>query len=97
VAHRRNPWVKVGLDAASLSVEASQVVALRMAKLAAGGPAADREARRMVAEKVEAAAAWQALALTGALGFAAPGIASGTITRYRRKVRANRRRLSRSA
>jgi hypothetical protein len=97
VTRRHNPWVKVGLDAATLGIEASQVVALRMAKLATGGRAAHAEASRMVAEKAETAAALQALAMTGALGFTAPRISSRTISRYRRKVRANRRRLLRSA
>ena len=93
---RRNPWVKLGLDAAVLGMESAQVVGLRMAKLAAGGAAADAEAKRMVSEKVDAAAAWQALAMTGALGFTAPRIASRTMAHYRRKVRKNRRRLMRS-
>jgi hypothetical protein len=93
----RNPWMKVGFGAAALGMEASQVIALRMAKLAAGGPAADREASRMVTEKIEAATTLSALAFTGALGLTAPRVATSTITRLRRKVRANRRRLSRPA
>jgi len=94
---KRNPWLQVGTDAAVLGMEAAQVVGLRMAKLAAGGPAADVEARRMVSEKVEATMALQALAMTGALGWTAPRAASRTIAHYRRKVRQNRKRLMRSA
>lgn len=97
MARARNPWTKLGLDAAVLGAEAAQVMSLRMAKLASGGPAADAEAKRMVSEKVEAAQAWQALAMTGALGFTAPQIASRTLAHYRRKVRQNRRRLLRKA
>jgi hypothetical protein len=63
-------------------------------KIAAGGAPADMEARRMVSEKVEAGIALQTLALTGGLGFSAPHAASKAIAHYRRKVRANRRRLS---
>ena len=82
------------MDAMTLGVEASTVIALRGMKIAAGGPAADAEAKRMVQEKVEAAMALQTLALTGALGWSAPGITSKTIAHYRRRVRANRRRLA---
>jgi hypothetical protein len=88
--------MKLGFDAAVLGAEAAQVIGLRMAKLAAGGPAADAEAQRMVSEKVETAAALQAMAITGALGWTAPRAASKTMAHYRRKVRANRSRLLRS-
>jgi len=50
----------------------------------------------MVREKVDAAIALQAKALTGALGFGGPGAAAATLAHYRRKVRANRRRLSKT-
>jgi hypothetical protein len=48
----------------------------------------------MVSEKVEAGLALQAKAITGGLGSTAHGAAARVITHYRRKVRANRRRLS---
>lgn len=69
------------------------MIGLRMMRLAAGGAAAELETRRMVSEKVEAALALQALALTGGLGFTAHGAAAKSVAHYRRKVRANRRRL----
>ena len=93
---RTNPWLSVGLDAWSLGAEASAVMGLRMIRLAAGGAAAEAEARRMVTEKVEAALALQALALSGGLGTTAHGAAAKSMAHYRRKVRANRRRLQRS-
>ena len=93
---RRNPWVQLGLQTATLGWEAAQVAALRMAKLTAGGAAADAELERMVSEKVEAVLDVQALAISGALGFTAPRVASRTLAHYRRKVRSNRRRLLRS-
>ena len=93
---RVNPWLSVGLEAWSLGVEASAVMGLRMIRLAARGPAADAEARRMVKEKVEAALALQALALAGRLGPTGHGAAAKSLAHYRRKVRANRRRLQRS-
>jgi hypothetical protein len=78
-----------------LGAEAASVIALRGVKFATGGDLTGREARRMVAEKVEAAQALQALALSGGLGLTAPAIVGKTLKHYRRKVRANRRRLSR--
>ena len=98
MARRRsaNPWLRIGLDAWSLGLEASSVIGLRTLKIAAGGPAADAEARRMVSEKVDAAIALQMKAMTGGLGFTPPSAAANMLTHYRRKVRANRRRLSKT-
>ncbi len=82
------PWWQLGIDTALLGLEAQAVIGLRLTKLAAGGAAAQAEAQRMVSEKILAA------------GEAAMQIASGASTGavvagYRRKVRANHRRLSR--
>jgi hypothetical protein len=90
----RNPWIGVGLSAWSLGLEASAVIGLRTMKIAAGGAAAQAEARRMVSEKVDAGLTLQTMALTGGLGFTPHAAAAKTLAHYRRKVRANRRRLS---
>jgi hypothetical protein len=86
-------WFKAGMDAFSLGMDASMVVGLRMAKLAAGGASAQREANLMVAEKLRAAIELQAELMK------APSTPLGstqkTLKHYRRKVAANRRRLSR--
>jgi hypothetical protein len=89
----RNPWARLGWDTWMLGAEAATVIGLRCLKIAAGGAAGEREARLMVDEKVEAARALQTMAATGALGFTAPGVSDKTIKHYRRKVRANRKRL----
>jgi len=78
----------------ALGVEAASVIGLRSMKIATGGPAANAEAELMVREKMEAALALQSLAMIGALGSTAPGIASKTLAHYRRRVQANRRRLA---
>ena len=91
----KNPWLSYGLDAWMLGVEASAVIGLRAAKMMVGGKAADAEALRMVHEKIEAAVALQMLAVTGGLGFTSHAAATKTLAHYRRKVRANRRRLTR--
>ena len=89
-----NPWMTLSLNAMRLTMEANTVIGLRMMKAAAGGPAAKTEATRMVTEKIEAAMAVQAqmltAGLTGAASYRAPAKA---VALYRRKVRANRRRL----
>ena len=94
MAAHRNPWIGIGWNAWSLGIEASSVIGLRTLKIAAGGPAAALEAERMIAEKIDAAAALHALAMSGGLGVTPAGAASKTLAHYRRKVRANRRRLA---
>ena len=88
---RTNPWIKIGFDAWWLTLEASSVIGLRALKLAAGGASAAAESRRMVSEKIAAG-----LALTGKLGMSRPGprAAATTLSHYRRRVRANRKRLT---
>lgn len=91
---RKDPWTSLAFDAWSLGLEASSVIALRTMKLAAGGTAAQAEAQLMVSEKVTAGMMLPMLAMTGQLGATGPAIASKSLAHLRRKVRANRRRLS---
>jgi hypothetical protein len=75
-----DPWLM-------LSIEAHQVIALRLIRLTFGGRSARREAKLMVAEKVDAAFKANARLLAGA--------SSDEILRmYRRRVGANAKRLS---
>jgi hypothetical protein len=92
---RRKSLARLSWDAWSLGVEASTVIGLRTMRIASGGDPEGVEARRMVQEKIEAAVALQTLAFSGALGLTAVSAASGALKHYRRKVRANRRRLQR--
>ena len=87
------PWFRLGMDMWMLGAEASSVIALRTAKLAAGGSAANTEADRMVREKLSAAMELSQQAMFGQLGTSMPGIGSKAVASYRRKVRANRKRL----
>ena len=91
-----NPWLQLSLDAWSLGAEASAVIGLRTLKMAAGGAAAETEARLMVSEKVAATMALQAMAMTGQLGLTPQRAAAKTMAHYRRKVSANRRRLQKT-
>src|SRR5215217_2657672 len=70
-----------------LAAESQQVICLRLMKLAQGGPKAQAEATLMVAEKVVAAGT--------AAGSLMKGKTNDSVVRgYRKKVRANVRRLS---
>jgi hypothetical protein len=91
---KRNPWSRVGFSAWTLGLEASSVIALRMLKIASGGDAAEAEVRRMIDEKIEAGLSLQTLALTGGLGLTPHRAAIKALAHYRRKVRANSRRLT---
>jgi hypothetical protein len=91
-----NAWFRAGAQAWALGVEASAVMALRGLRVAEGGAAAERELRRMVAEKLDAALELQQRAMTGRLGATPATAATRTIHHYRKRVRANRRRLSSS-
>ncbi|MGE4480792.1 hypothetical protein [Acidocella sp.] len=77
-----------------LAFEAQQVVALRLTKLAMGGPDVPREAALMVAEKMQALQESGALMLHAALDGKKHMNAPEIVQLYRKKVRANRRRLS---
>jgi hypothetical protein len=94
MARLTNPWLGIGFEAFALGVEAASVIALRSLRLAEGGARAQAEAARMVTEKIQAAAALSAMAATGALGAQPATAARRTVRHYGRKVRANRRRLS---
>ena len=91
---RANPWFGIGWDAWRLGMEASAVIGLRTLKIAQGGAAGQAEAERMVSEKVQAGVDLQALALTGGLGVTPASASARTLAHYRRRVSANRRRLS---
>ena len=72
-----HPWMM-------LSIEANQVIALRLMKLIFGGRSARREAKLMVAEKIDAAFK----------SILAGGSSDEIIRMYRRRVGANAKRLS---
>ena len=95
--NRQTSWLSLSADAWGLALEASTVMGLRAMKIAAGGQAAHDEAHRMVQEKIEAGMELHTRAMSGDLGPNPADAASKTLAHYRRKVRANRRRLTREA
>jgi hypothetical protein len=71
-----------------LALESNRVIGLRLVKLMRGGKGAQREAKRMVSEKIQAAAKAGASLMAGA--------SSDEIVRqYRKRVAANAKRLGR--
>jgi hypothetical protein len=85
-------WIAV----TGLALEAQGVIAMRLMKIAEGGPEADAECQRMVSEKFAAASAAQAAATAAlASGQSFETAARLALAPIRRRVRANLRRLSR--
>ena len=89
-------WTDLWFDSAALAFEASEVMALRLNRLAMLDSVAMQEAQLMVTEKVAAAMELNVLALTGRLGRTPDRQARGTVGRLRTKVARNRRRLTAS-
>ncbi len=89
-------WPNLGLafQSTMLAIEAQQVIALRLTKMAFGGADAQAEAELMVSEKLSAMAESGKMMMLGALGGRQDLNADRVVELYRRKVRANRRRLS---
>ena len=85
---------QLGYDSWMLGLESASVIGLRSMKLMAGGAPADAEARLMVSEKLGSAMDLGTRAMTGGLGASPGPAAARMVSHYRRKVRANRRRLS---
>jgi len=75
-------------NAMMLGFEAQQVFFLRAMRLSMGGRRAEREASRMMSEKLIAAG-------QAAVAVSRGASADSIVSSYRRKVRANARRLKR--
>ncbi|WP_066591864.1 hypothetical protein [Sphingomonas pruni] len=89
-------WSGLAFDSWALAWEASAVVGLRLAEIARGdGTLA--EASLMTSEKISAAIELQASLVAGGLSLTPLQGAERAVRLYRRKVRANRRRLNAAA
>jgi hypothetical protein len=88
-------WFALATKAAQLAFEAQNVMALRLMRLAAGGPYSHAEASRMISEKFVALAEAQMIVAVGATAGRSSNVVAGKILgTYKKRVRANRRRLS---
>jgi len=91
-----NPWLTLTFKTMQLGFEAQNVIALRMMRFAAGGPRGQVEARRMVDEKIAAAVQAQFTTVSGIITGQKDTVVAGNVLRgLQKRVRANKRRLSR--
>ena len=88
-------WPELAVESWMLGAEMSMVIWLRSIRMMAGGKLAEREAERMVGEKLTAAMTlWPAL-MAGGFDQSAEETTGRALAHYGKPVRANRRRLSR--
>jgi hypothetical protein len=78
----------------NLAVESGQVIGLRMLAAVEGGPGWPAEARLMLEEKSRTAMDAQSLFMTSLLTGTAASAPTRALALYRRRVKANRRRLT---
>jgi hypothetical protein len=91
-----NPWFALTFKTIQLGLDAQSVIALRMMRLASGGPAAEAEMSRMVVDKAEAIVEAQGAATAAVMTGSKDHVVAGkTLDVFRKRVRANKRRLSR--
>jgi hypothetical protein len=92
-----NAWCTLSLQTARLGWEAQNVIALRLMRMAAQPARSQTEARLMVTEKVAALGEAQAAAATAVIkGGKSHRVAKKVLGIYKKRVRANRRRLTRT-
>jgi len=90
-----NAWFALSTQAARMCWEAQTVMFLRGLRIAQGGAKAEAEVQRMITEKVAALAEAQVAATTATLkGSKKHRVAKKALGVYGKRVRRNRRRLS---
>ena len=88
-------WPELAVESWMLGAEMSMVIWLRSMRMMAGGKLAEREAQRMVSEKLAAAMTlWPAM-MAGGMDQSAEEATGRALAHYGKSVRANRKRLSR--
>ncbi len=87
-------FANMAFQSTMLAIEAQQVIALRLTKMAFGGPDVQAEAELMVSEKLETMAESSGMMIRAAMSGTHDLGVEKIIQLYRRKVRANRRRLA---
>jgi hypothetical protein len=93
---RYDSWFRLSFDMMRLGLESQSVINTRLLRMAAGGAPALAEAQRLVPEKMSALIeAQQAMAMATVSGTPHHGPRKA-VAMYRRRVRANNRRLAAS-
>jgi hypothetical protein len=91
-----NPWFDLTLKTVQLGLDAQSVIALRMIRLTSGGARAKAEMSRMVIEKPATVAEAQVAAAVAVVGGRNDHAVVGKALKvFSKRVRANKRRLSR--
>jgi hypothetical protein len=95
VPRRKRPdWPGLFADSLRMGLEANLVIAMRLAKIAWGGPTAKAESRRMVEEKVRAAQDASMSAAQAVLTGKAHLAPKRAMSVYQKRVRKNLHRLA---
>jgi hypothetical protein len=90
-----NAWFALSAQAMRMCWDAQAVMLLRTLRIAKGGARAEAETQRMITEKVAALAEAQLAATAATLrGSKKHRVAKKAMTVYAKRVRRNRRRLS---
>lgn len=91
-----NPWFALTFKTVQLGLDAQSVIALRMMQLASGSAGSKAELSRMVTEKAAAIVESQVAAAAAVITGRKDHVVAGKVLNvFRKRVRANRRRLSR--
>ena len=93
---RQADWFGMGMETWLLGLETAQVMWLRGGLIALGGVQGEREARRMVEEKMAANTAFFWTVATGGAGSSPEAVGRKALRHYGGRVRANGRRLRRA-
>lgn len=94
--HLALSWMAAGFETMRLMMAAQQVIGLRMMRLAGGGPRAEAEVERMVSDKAAGfTEAAMTVARAAASGAKAPVVFKAGVRKLKRRVNANKSRLSR--
>jgi hypothetical protein len=91
-----NPWFALTFKTMQLGLDAQSVIALRMMRLASGGAKTKAEMSRMMIEKASAVAEAQVSATAAVMAGRKDHVVAGkALNVFRKRVKANKRRLSR--
>jgi hypothetical protein len=90
-----NAWFEVLFQVTQLGLEAQNVIALRLMRLAGGGPAGIAEAQLIIGDKMAAVTEAQLAAAATMLAGDSHKVAAKVLRVFNKRVRANRTRLSR--
>ena len=91
-----NPWLALTFESVQLGLDAQRVMFLRMMRFAGGGVASRNESQRMIAEKIAAVSEAQTVAAAAIVSGRRDNVVARKVMRvFKKRVRANKRRLSR--